>query len=134
MDKKEEELRGKLDDLQYDVTQKEHTEPPFSSALLQEKRDGKFHCVVCDAPLFDSSKKFDSGTGWPSFSDIMDNENVETKEDDSHFMKRTEVHCANCKAHLGHVFDDGPTETGKRYCINGASLNFENKNNGEQQK
>lgn len=116
-----------------DLTQEEKnvieqcgTEPRFSSELLDEKRDGTFNCKKCGQDLFSSDHKFESGSGWPSFYDVLDAENVEKREDNSHGMKRTEVVCSNCGAHLGHVFKDGPKdETGLRYCINGIALDFE---------
>ncbi len=102
------------------------TEPRFSSDLLDEKRDGTFHCKKCGQALFSSNHKFESGSGWPSFYDVLDAENIEKKEDGSHGMSRTEVVCSNCGAHLGHLFEDGPEEdTGLRYCINGIALEFE---------
>ena len=116
-----------------DLTQEEKnvieqcgTEPRFSSELLDEKREGTFKCKKCGQALFSSDHKFESGSGWPSFYDVLDAENVEKREDNSHGMKRTEVVCSNCGAHLGHVFKDGPKdETGLRYCINGIALDFE---------
>ncbi len=108
---------------QYHILREEGTEAPFTSKLVDEHREGMFHCAGCNLPLFKSQSKFDSGTGWPSFFDGIKG-HVDTKEDNSMFMKRIEYHCAKCGGHHGHVFDDGPKPTGLRYCSNGAVLTF----------
>lgn len=117
------EWRAKLTPEQYQVLRGHGTERPGSCALNYEKRAGTFSCVGCGQKLFISGKKFESGTGWPSFDQPLEGA-VETTEDRSHMMVRTEVHCANCGGHLGHVFPDGPPPTGLRYCINGVALDF----------
>jgi peptide-methionine (R)-S-oxide reductase len=123
--KSEHEWRNELTPEQYEVVRNKGTEAPFTSELNDVKEPGQFVCVACGQPLFDSEHKFDSGTGWPSFDRPMDDEKVETEADNSLFMKRTEVLCSRCDAHLGHVFDDGPADTtGERYCINGCALEF----------
>jgi peptide-methionine (R)-S-oxide reductase len=119
------ELRARLTPEQFHVTQTAGTERAFSGKYWNVWDDGTYHCVVCDAPLFDSGTKFDAGCGWPSFDRPLDDSKVTQKRDFSHGMIRTEVVCSSCGAHLGHVFDDGPTETGLRYCMNSASLNLE---------
>lgn len=116
--------RDKLTPEQYEVLRQKGTETPFTSKLLQEKRDGIYHCVACGNPLFASGTKFDSGSGWPSFDDALPGA-VKFVDDASHGMNRTEVVCAQCGSHLGHMFDDGPTKSGKRHCINGVCLEFE---------
>jgi peptide-methionine (R)-S-oxide reductase len=122
--KSEEEWRRQLTPEQYHVLREHGTERPGSCALLKEKRAGTFRCAGCGNPLFRAERKFESGTGWPSFFAPLEGA-VETTEDRSFFMVRTEVHCARCGGHLGHVFEDGPPPTGLRYCINGVALDFE---------
>ncbi|MGB3279658.1 MAG: peptide-methionine (R)-S-oxide reductase MsrB [Pseudorhodobacter sp.] len=126
----EAEWKKRLTPAQFAVLRQEATEKPFSnslkgetSPLLKEARKGSYHCAGCDLPVYSSETKFDSGTGWPSFYDAIKG-NVGTKEDNTLFTKRTEVHCRRCGGHLGHVFNDGPKPTGKRHCINGLAMTF----------
>ncbi len=121
----EEEWRKKLTPAAFNVLRKEGTEPAFTSPLNDEHRNGIFHCAGCDTALFSSDAKFDSGTGWPSFFKPLNDKAVETTTDYKLLYPRVEVHCATCGGHLGHVFDDGPKPTGKRYCINGVAMRFE---------
>ncbi len=118
-----EELRAKLDDEQYHITQQCGTEPPFTGKYWDHKEPGNYHCVCCSERLFDSTTKFDSGSGWPSYFDACEG-TIATREDTSGGRVRTEILCAKCNAHLGHVFNDGPPPTGLRYCVNSASLAF----------
>ena len=119
----DQQWRARLTDAQYRILREEGTERPWSSALLNEKRKGIYHCIGCDQALFSSASKYDSRTGWPSFFDVIENA-VGTRRDFKLVLPRTEYHCSNCGGHHGHVFDDGPEPTGLRYCNNGAVLRF----------
>ena len=123
--KTDEEWRKELSPEQYETLRRKGTERPFTGKYVDVKDKGMYRCAACGAELFSSDTKFDSGTGWPSFTDPADQAGVELSTDASHSMVRTEVRCRRCGSHLGHLFDDGPLPTGKRYCINSAALNLE---------
>jgi peptide-methionine (R)-S-oxide reductase len=121
----DDELRQRLTPIQYEVTQRAATERPFTGEYWNVDDDGTYHCIVCDEPLFSSETKYDAGCGWPSFTDPLEQEKITRKTDRSLGMVRVETVCANCGAHLGHVFPDGPGPTGERFCMNSASLKLE---------
>jgi peptide-methionine (R)-S-oxide reductase len=121
----DEQWRERLTPDQYQVLRRQATEPPFTGKYVHMKSDGSYHCAGCGAELFSSDTKFESGSGWPSFYEPAVAANVETRQDRSHGMTRTEVICKRCGGHLGHVFDDGPNPTGLRYCINSCALEFD---------
>lgn len=129
--KDEDFWREKLTEEQYKVLRQKATEWPFSGKLLENSQEGVYKCAACGNPLFQSETKFDSGSGWPSFYDAI-TDNIQLREDNSHGMNRIEVLCGNCGSHLGHLFKDGPQPTGKRFCINSISLNFKQKDNGQE--
>lgn len=122
--KTEAEWRAQLGPMEFEVTRHAATEAPFSGRFWDHVKDGVYHCVCCNTPLFDASTKFDAGCGWPSYWEPLSNDRVERVIDRSHGMTRVEVRCQNCGAHLGHVFEDGPEPTGERFCINSAALDF----------
>jgi peptide-methionine (R)-S-oxide reductase len=132
IEKSDQEWKTQLSPEQYHVLREHGTEPAFSGRYVHTKADGTYCCAACGAELFSSDTKFDSGTGWPSFTEPVNQKNVELREDRSFFMRRTEVRCGTCGSHLGHVFDDGPGSTGQRWCINSLSLDL--REQGDQPK
>lgn len=128
------DLKENLSEMQFYVTQKHGTEPPYTGRLLHNKRDGVYRCLVCDTALFNSQSKYDSGCGWPSFYEPVNENSIRYLTDLSHGMERIEIRCGHCEAHLGHVFPDGPQPTGERYCVNSASLSFTDEQSGDQIK